>query len=834
LPPDAVSKDGFTNDQQSMVLSPLQIEAYFEIAEKMLELAIVDPTSKPQIQSFKMGLGRGINTSPCPDKLILGANNHLLNNQDFVVTEPKPKKSFDFDHAKMRTRWRFNEGYQGNATVRGWRDYDSIYHAVYACMRGNGGYPNGEAYELAENGLLLRPAIPSAELFQVESTYGPRANFKISLRERPAQGNFRVTVRAAAYEDALLLNKQDSPCENADVVIDKPEQVSTVQIPGDGVYQIDTVLEEVSSEENAKKKAKPSLTLRIAGRQFSDSLNRQAFVALRLATGEHDLEIELRGKGKLARLNLTRLNPSDPIYERFKRFESRRPHVGVHLGLRRDCGSTMNPVGSPQRVQGTNAIDFVFEGATNNFPTPDVQEDNDNYLAGLHEIGVRCEYTDGRDLPRLRIESVTFEGPFYESWPPKSHQSIFGPGEGISEPELRASAILATFASRAYRRPATDQEVAALLSVWRDSYNESGSFRLAIKHALMVSLTSPQFLFLIEDSASPAAEQIGPYELASKLSYFLWNGPPDQELQNLAGEGTLAENLREQVDRMIADDRFKRTLRQFATEWFSLKKLDVVETDRKRYPRLTRDAKRFLREQPSELLGHLIRNNLSVRHLIRSNVLVANEIVANYYGLGDRCESGFEFVPIQHDQAHLGGVLSHAGILAGLSDGREANPVKRGAWLARKILADPPDDPPPNVPELEEDTSHLPLRQRLEKHRNQKGCKSCHSGIDPWGVPLEDYDASGLFTPSPDSTSTLPDGTSVANSLRLRDYLAEEKLQRVAFSTMKHLTTFAIGRSLTYQEDQALQKQVTRLSSDGYRLRDMVHGIVRSDAFLMK
>ena len=136
LPPDAVSRDGFLNNKQTLQLSPLLLEAYFEIADKALEQSIVDPNSKPTIQNFRVDLGKGINAKPCPDKLILGADSLLLNNADFVVTQPRPTKPFDFDPFVMRTNYRFIEGYRGTDTVRGWRDFDSIYHAVYACMRG--------------------------------------------------------------------------------------------------------------------------------------------------------------------------------------------------------------------------------------------------------------------------------------------------------------------------------------------------------------------------------------------------------------------------------------------------------------------------------------------------------------------------------------------------------------------------------------------------------------------------------------------------------------------------------------------------------------------------
>src|SRR5262245_60883690 len=165
LPPDAVSRDGFVNNTETLQLSPLLTEAYFEIAEEALNRSIVDPKTKPSIQNFRVDFGASINPDPIREDLILGADSLLLNNKDFVVTQPTLRKPFAFEPRMMRTKYRFIEGYAGNDTVRGWREYDSIYHAVFACMRGNRGYPKGNAYSTVPQGLLLRPAVPSDETF---------------------------------------------------------------------------------------------------------------------------------------------------------------------------------------------------------------------------------------------------------------------------------------------------------------------------------------------------------------------------------------------------------------------------------------------------------------------------------------------------------------------------------------------------------------------------------------------------------------------------------------------------------------------------------------------
>ena len=188
-----------------------------------------------------------------------------------------------------------------------------------------------------------------------------------------------------------------------------------------------------------------------------------------------------------------------------------------------------------------------------------------------------------------------------------------------------------------------------------------------------------------------------------------------------------------------------------------------------------------------------------------------------------------------HGRPDLGGMLTQSAILAGLSDGRESNPVKRGAWVARKIIAEPPADPPPNVPALKADDKGLTLRQRLEQHRSQPACMQCHTKIDPWGVAFEEYDAGGRRKQQPvDAKSTLPDKTEVSGANDLKRYLAEDRIDQVAFSVLKHLATYAAGRTLTYNELDYLKRDGMKLKAGGYRMKDMVRYVVNSKIFLEK
>lgn len=838
LPPDAVSRDGFLNHQETLGLSPLLLEAYFDIAEEALERSIVDPKSKPTIQNFRVDLGRGINPEPCPDALILGANSLLLQNQDFTVTQPALKKPFAFEPYVMRTKYRFIEGYQGNDTVRGWREYDSIYHAVFACMRGTDGYPKGEAYRTVPEGLLLRPAIPSAEVFGVDSTYGPRANFKISLRELPDQGNFRITVTAAKYNDGLLLDPDTSPLDQkgADVVVCKdPVNAGFITLPKPGVYQVDLCPPAKDGLEPSKPAEPVQVTIHLGDREFTSTWQQPAFLVARLPAGKLPLRVQIPDPKALDRVLFKPLPADHELARRFLDFEKRSPLLGVHLGLRRDCGSTLTQVGSPQTVSTETLSQYVFAGAINDFPSPDVERDNVNYLAGIREIGVRSEDTDGRDRPRLLIRSVEFEGQHYDAWPPAAHRNLFIAKDHEQAPTAYAREIIHRFATRAYRRPVSDAELNRLMEVFQEASAGGRSFQDSVRDALIVVLTSPQFLFLIENSQTPEPEPLDDYELAAKLSYFLWDGPPDSELLTLAASGQLRDKLDAQTERLIRDPKFSRFANEFASQWLALEKFDVLEPDRGRYPELTRVARKQLRQEPVRFIEHLIRNNLSMTNLIDSEFVLANEVVASYYELSEMPETGFQFVALPPRRPELGGVLTQAAILSGLSDGRESNPVKRGAWLARKIIAEPPDDPPPNVPALEESTEPLTLRERLERHRNQPGCAQCHSKIDPWGLPFEEFDAGGRRKrETVDARSTLPDKTDVLGVEDLKRYLIEDRLDQVAFSVLKHLTTYAVGRSLTYNELESLKQNGVQLKATGYRMRDMVRFVVHSPMFLEK
>ena len=850
LPPDPVSRDGFTNQARVMQFSELQVEAFLAAAERALDAALVDPAAPPRIERFRVEFGRGVNPAPAPEGLVLGHISQLVASADVLVTEPPPEKPFPFEAAPLTRHFRFIEGYQGNDTVREWRAFDGIHHAVFACLRGSDGDdvrrivdPRGRNAEVVPEGILLRPSIPGARFLGDASKYGPLPNLKIAVRELPPRGRFRVTLRAARVDDGLLVGPDAGagPAGRAGRIeaAAGPDGGSfAATLPAGGVWLVEVGLAGAAPRALAPDGTPPAeakeLVLDVGQRHFAAPWYQPGFVVVRLPAGPVSIRAASAGE-PIERVRLVPLADDDPLARRFLAFEARRPRVGVHLGLRRDCGSTLAPVGRPAAVESTALADYVFEGAIANFPDPDVEAGNPNYLAGIREIAIRSEYTSDRDVPRLLVRSVEFEGPWLESWPPPSHRGVFDvAGADAADPEARARAILAAFATRAFRRPVTGAETEALLRVWRAATAAGAEADAAIRDGLLAVLAAPQFLFLVETSTGPGAEPLDDWELASKLSYFLWNSPPDDRLLALASAGALAANLRAEVDRLIDDPRFSRAADVFVEEWLGLGRFDVVETDRARHPRLTAHAKPWLREEPARFFEHLVRTDAPLEALVASDVVVANEVVADFYGCPSAVESGFEFVPMPLPAADRGGLLTLPAVLAGLSDGREPNPVKRGAWFARAIIGRPPPDPPPNVPKLD-DLSKLPLRERLEAHRSAKGCTACHEGIDPWGLPFEAFDAAGLAAAGPvDAASRLPDGTVTPDFARFRAHVGTALADDVAAEYLRRLATYACGRPPTGADIRLLRDRAAAVRSSGGGVREAIHAVVSSEFFLSK
>jgi hypothetical protein len=335
--------------------------------------------------------------------------------------------------------------------------------------------------------------------------------------------------------------------------------------------------------------------------------------------------------------------------------------------------------------------------------------------------------------PAVAFDWFEVEGPLLEQWPPASHRQLFGDRPAGADPRK----LLANFATQAFRRPATTEEIERY-AVIVDSQRKAGaSFESAMLVGYKSILCSPDFLIL--------GLEPGDYALASRLSYFLWNGPPDEELLTLAARGELArpETRKKQVRRMLADARSKRFVEHFLDEWIELKKIDFTTPDLALYPEYDAWLHDSMLAETRGDFRRMLDRDLGVHALIRGETVLVNQRLAELYGL--RGVTGSEFREVRLPSGSpRGGLLTQASVLKVTANGTATSPVQRGVWVMERILGIPRQPPPPNTPGIEPDaTGAVTIRQMIEKHRADAACASCHARMDPPGLALESFDAIG-------------------------------------------------------------------------------------------
>ena len=441
--------------------------------------------------------------------------------------------------------------------------------------------------------------------------------------------------------------------------------------------------------------------------------------------------------------------------------------------------------------------------------------------------------------PPLLIHSVEVEAPYYPQWPPKHHTDILFDSPNRDDLTTYTREVLTRFIERAYRRPLRKGELDRYMAHWETVRHDHDLYEDSIREVLVAVVCSPNFLFLTEPIEADDRQQEKNYSLASKLSYFLWDSAPDQELLNLASNDRLKEELEPQVDRMISDPKIWRMVRAFTYEWLRIDRQQLMDTDTVSFPDFTRFVKEDMPEETFHFVHHVLTTNQSILEFIDSDFAMLNQNLAEFYGVDNVKGSFFRPVALP-DGSHRGGLLSQGAFLNGHSDGVEPHPIKRAVWLKEKILGDPAPPPPPNVPELDPETpgfEDLTLKEQLELHRNKASCLDCHRKIDPYGVVFEELDAVGRFRKSSsekpvDAVSILPDGQRVEGLEGIKKYLLENQKENVARSLVEHLFAYANGRDVTFADESEIQQIVDLVIKDNYRFRSVVKGIVLSRSFL--
>jgi len=445
---------------------------------------------------------------------------------------------------------------------------------------------------------------------------------------------------------------------------------------------------------------------------------------------------------------------------------------------------------------------FDFVGRLENLPMPYFQADSRDSLSNIAIFGIWNNYlVKKRHLsgPPVLVKSLELEAPWFPVWPPPSHSGIFFKAPGLeveaSGGEAYTRAVLERFVSRAFRRPATKAEIDRYMSFWKSTKDDAENYHQSVKEVLVAVLCSPNFLFVVDqENPDNQSADNAEHNLASKLSYFLWNSPPDQTLTDLAQKRRLAEQKLAQVDRMLDDPKVWRMIRTFAYEWLRIDRHENVQTNISEYSDFTRFVKSDMAEETFQFFHHVLKENRPVTDLIDSDYALLNQNLAEFYGVEGVV--GSQFRPVSVDrELHRGGLLSQGAFLSGHSDGRQAHPIKRAVWLKEKILGETPPPPPPNVPDLDPETpgfEKMTLKQQLELHRDKPSCLNCHQKIDPYGVVFQNYDAVGRYQTkidgkTIDAKSVLPDGTSVDGIEEIKQYILDRKQDEFLTALVEHL-----------------------------------------------
>ena len=448
------------------------------------------------------------------------------------------------------------------------------------------------------------------------------------------------------------------------------------------------------------------------------------------------------------------------------------------------------------------------------------------------------------------IGSVTIVGPFAamegqprEETPSRRRILTCRPPAG-SDGVACARQILSTLTRRAYRRPVTRDDVDALLAFYREGRGKGG-FEAGIELALRRILVGPEFLFRAVASppaTSSASYRISDFDLASRLSFFLWSSIPDDELLDVAAKGLLKDPavLERQVRRMLADARSQALVQNFAGQWLSLRLLTARSPDIYLFPDFDEGLRQAFRTETELFVESVLRENRSVLDLLSANYTFVNERLARHYGIPEVYGTRFRRVTLSDPRR--GGLLGQGGILTVTSHANRTAPVLRGKWILENLLGVPPPAPPPNVPDLKDKNSQgkvLSMRERMVQHRANPVCATCHAVMDPLGLSLENFNAVGQWrahgeSGEPiDASATLMDGTKFEGAAGLRQALLNRPEQFVTTLT-ERLLIYALGRGVEYYDAPVVRSLVRESKKQDYRFSDVILGIVKSKPFQMR
>jgi hypothetical protein len=413
-----------------------------------------------------------------------------------------------------------------------------------------------------------------------------------------------------------------------------------------------------------------------------------------------------------------------------------------------------------------------------------------------------------------------------------------------TENEPKARTALRYFAERAWRRPVTDQELRRINGFVQLATQNGESFDKGLQLAMQAVLVSPHFLFRIEQDQAQGPPSLGvaitQFELATRLSYFLWASTPDHELFTLASEGKLRQPdvLEAQVKRMLQDPKARALSENFAPQWLQIRVLKDFAPDPKMFPSFDEPLRNAMFGETERFFQHIVEEDRSVLELIDSDYTFVNERLAKHYGIEG--VKGAEFRKVKLPDKRRGGVLAMASVLTVTSNPTRTSPVKRGKWIMENILGTPPPPPPPDVPEFEEKPAVITgtLRQRMEQHRVNPSCATCHQRMDPLGFGFENFDVIGSWRDREgkfaiDASGVLPDGKKFNGPAELRGILKQREGE-VCRCLAEKVLTYALGRGIERTDRCTIDDIARNLKKNQYRFSALILDVVKSDAFQMR
>jgi hypothetical protein len=456
-----------------------------------------------------------------------------------------------------------------------------------------------------------------------------------------------------------------------------------------------------------------------------------------------------------------------------------------------------------------------------------------------------------------RVSFIEIAGPYDQKSgaSAESRARVFTCGHTAADPKAHVATcptkIVSSFARRAFRRPVTAAETKRFVDVFDMARKNGETFDESIGFALQAVLVSPDFLFRIErdrpvtavaakSSGAAMGHLISQHELATRLSYFLWASVPDAELRRVASNGTLRQPavLRAQVRRMLKDPRSRVLGEEFGGQWLQFRALESLTRDKDKFPDFEDYLRISMRRETELFIEHIVREDRPVTDFLDAQYTFVNERLARHYGIPN--VTGPEFRRVDLSNTKRGGVFTQASVLTVSSYATRTSPVLRGKWILDNILGSPPPDPPPDIPNLNEDKigTEMSTRQQMEMHRKNTTCSSCHRRMDPLGFGLENFDAIGAWRDVDgkfpiDATGRLPDGREFEGPVQLREIL---KGDREAFTRTiaSKLMTYALGRGLELYDRHAVKTIAAKVAANDYRFSSLVMEIVSSRPFQMR